>query len=141
MLPLRLGGLLLGGLTVVPTARAQRNRPSPVDCDAYARNYARDTGPTVLGGAARGAARGALFGAIIGGGKGARRGAALGASPDRYEVGYARMNDRIGRMTIVWPDASGGKSSDRANHKELVMSTRATICLNIREGEQTQLGA
>jgi hypothetical protein len=76
--PLLLGGLLLWGMTVVPPAQAQRGRPSPADCDAYARNYARQTEAPVLGHAARGAAQGALFGAIIGGGKGAGRGAALG---------------------------------------------------------------
>jgi hypothetical protein len=62
----------------VPAQYGNQHRPSPSDCDAYARNYAQNYSGGVLRGAVRGGGRGALFGAIVGGGKGARRGAALG---------------------------------------------------------------
>ena len=58
----------------------KRSRPTPADCDAYARNYAERYSGSILGGAAKGAVGGAIFGAIIGdSSKTTRRGAALGA--------------------------------------------------------------
>jgi hypothetical protein len=53
-------------------------KPSPSDCDAYARNKAENSSEGVLSGAIKGTARGALFGAIVGDRKGAKKGAALG---------------------------------------------------------------
>lgn len=53
-------------------------KPSPSDCDAYARNKAESSSEGLLGGAVRGSAKGALFGAIVGDRKGAKKGAALG---------------------------------------------------------------
>ena len=54
-------------------------KPTPSDCDVYARNYANNAQGSVVGGAARGGAKGAVFGAIIDGGSGAGKGAAIGA--------------------------------------------------------------
>lgn len=105
MLPLLVGGLLLWGLMVVATAQAQSNRPSPADCDAYARNYARNTGSPPLGNAARGAGRGALFGAIIGGGKGAKRGAALGGLTGAVKGGVQKGN----RYDQAYNDCMAGR--------------------------------
>ena len=88
--PLLLGGLLLCVYTGVPGADEKSNRPSPADCDAYARNYAQSGGSPVLGGAVKGGAGGALFGAIIGGGKGAKRGAALGGAVGAVKGGVKK---------------------------------------------------
>lgn len=71
------------GFTALPLAAMngqQQYRPSPADCDAYARNYADQYASGMLGGAVRGGAGGALFGAIVGGSKGAKRGALLGGA-------------------------------------------------------------
>lgn len=59
---------------------SQDYRPSPADCDAYARNTADNYSEGVLGGAVRGSAKGALFGAIVGGRDSARKGALLGGA-------------------------------------------------------------
>ena len=71
--------LIVAALLLLCVASAHAQRPSPADCDAYARNVAsRSQG--VVGGAISGGVGGAVFGAIVGeGGKGAKRGAALGA--------------------------------------------------------------
>ena len=102
---LLLGGLLLWGGAVVPTAHAQRSRPSPADCDAYARNAASGAGAPVLGEAARGAARGAMFGAIVGGGSGAGRGAALGGTVGAVRGGV-RKNER---QSSAYNDCMAGR--------------------------------
>ena len=57
---------------------SQDYKPSPSDCDAYARNKAENSSDGVLGGAVRGTAKGALFGAIVGDRDSAKKGAALG---------------------------------------------------------------
>lgn len=43
-----------------------RPKPTPSDCDAYARNYAERYSGSMLGGAVKGAVRGGIFGAIVG---------------------------------------------------------------------------
>lgn len=106
--PLLLGGLLLWVYAGVPVADTQNKRPSPADCDAYARNYAQRGGAPVLGNAARGAGGGALFGAIIGGGKGAKRGAALGGAVGAVKGGveknqnYNRAYDDCMAGRVKW---------------------------------------
>jgi len=57
---------------------SQDYKPSPSDCDAYARNKAENSSEGVLGGALKGTAKGALFGAIVGDRESAKKGAALG---------------------------------------------------------------
>jgi len=82
-----------------------RPRPSPADCDAYARNYVESTSGGMLGGAARGAVGGGLFGAVIGGGKGAGRGAALGA----VVGGTKRAVDRDRAHRQAYDDCMAGR--------------------------------
>lgn len=62
----------------VPAQYGNQHRPSPSDCDAYARNYAQNYSGSALGGAVRSGAKGALFGAIVGNKKSAKKGAILG---------------------------------------------------------------
>jgi len=71
-------GLLVLVMTVPALAYNGYDRPSPEECDVYARNYAERYSDGFISGAARGAIRGAVVGGIIGGRKGARRGAVLG---------------------------------------------------------------
>ena len=59
---------------------SQDYKPSPSDCDVYARNKAESASDGVLRGAVRGSAKGALFGAIVGGRDSARKGAVLGGA-------------------------------------------------------------
>lgn len=72
--------VILASLSIAMICSANSYRPSPADCDAYARNYAENYNSGVLGGAVRGGAGGALFGAIIDGSDGAKRGALLGGA-------------------------------------------------------------
>jgi uncharacterized protein YcfJ len=67
-------------ILVAQATFAQNAKPSPSDCDAYARNYAERYSGSMLGGAAKGALGGGIFGAIIGdSSKTTKRGAAFGA--------------------------------------------------------------
>jgi hypothetical protein len=73
------GGVALLGMLGVQKLRAQ---PSPVDCDRYAQDYARNNSRNgqVLRGAGGGALLGAGIGALAGGvGTGAAIGAGVGA--------------------------------------------------------------
>ena len=73
---------VVGGIAVLGMVGAEKlcAQPSPVDCDRYAQDYARDHSRN--GQVLRGAGRGALLGAGIGalaGGAGAAIGAGVGA--------------------------------------------------------------
>jgi len=82
-----------------------RPRPSPADCDAYARNYAERYSGGMLGGAAKGAVGGGIFGAIIGDSKSAGRGAALGA----VAGGTKRLINRDRAHRQAYDDCMAGR--------------------------------
>lgn len=100
-------GLLLGGLLMAATVYAQsKPRPSPSDCDAYARNFAERYSGGILGGAAKGAVGGAIFGAIIGDkSKTTKRGAALGG----IVGGSKRAIDRSRVRQQAYDDCMAGR--------------------------------
>lgn len=91
----RWSAFLIGTTLCVAVAQpAAAWRPSPSECDYYARNEAQRAG-SALGGAAKGAIGGAIFGAIVGKGRGAKTGAALGGI--LAGLGKAAQNEDIRR--------------------------------------------
>ncbi len=92
-------------ILAVPAQSRNHRRPSPADCDAYARNYAERYSGSLIGGTARGAVGGALFGAVVGGKKGAKRGAVLGGAVGG--VKRATNRDHIRRQ--AYDDCMSGR--------------------------------
>jgi len=83
-----------------------RPKPTPSDCDAYARNYAERYSGSMLGGAVKGAVRGGIFGAIVGdSSKATKRGAAIGA----LGSGVKRGVDRSELRRRAYDDCMAGR--------------------------------
>jgi hypothetical protein len=103
--------LIVGGVAVLGMLSADRlcAQPSPVDCDRYAQDYARNNSRNgqVLRGAGGGALLGAGIGALAGG---AGAGAAIGAGVGAITGGVRRTSHASRLYNHAYHECMAGRA-------------------------------